>query len=133
MFMGLLVLGLASCTNDPVGRTSPVKGMVKGPDGQALKMGSVTFWPDKAKGNKSAFEAGSEIKEDGTYELFTHGKKGVPPGLYIVTIISQTVPDSTQPTKSKNLVPEKYNSKEKTDLFVEVKDDSNVTYDLTAK
>jgi hypothetical protein len=119
LVFGLFLLSFAACSRDPVGRTVPVNGKVT-VDGKALKQGSVAFWPNKDKGNNSPFEAGGQIGEDGSYEMFTKGKPGVPPGHYKVTIMAQSTADSTNPTKAKLLVPEKYTVKESTPFLIEV-------------
>ncbi len=131
-FPGLLVLCLASCGSDPVGKTVPVKGKIT-VDGKALTKGSVAFWPDEAKGNKSTFTPGAQVGEDGSFELYTNMKRGAPPGHYKVTVMAQTESDSTAPTKSKLLVPEGVTKKETTTLLVEVTEDPAKTYDLAVK
>jgi hypothetical protein len=115
---GLFLLSFAAC-GDSIGRTVPVKGKVT-VNGQPLKQGSVAFWPNKEKGNNSPLEAGGQISEDGSYEMFTKGKPGVPPGHYKVTVMAQSTVDSTNPTKAKVLVPEKYTLKDSTPFLIEV-------------
>jgi hypothetical protein len=128
-----LTAGIVGCGSDSVGKTYPVKGKVT-VNGKALTRGSVAFWPDASKGNASKLEAGGDIKEDGTYELFTSGKRGAPPGAYKVTIAAQTEADSTKPDKAKSLVPEAYTGKETTTLFIEVVESpSPNAYDLVVK
>ena len=117
--LGFLLVSVSAC-NDPVGRVVPVKGKVA-VNGKALKTGSITFWPDESKGNKSQFEAGGTIGEDGSYELFTKERKGAPPGAYKVTIVAQEIPDATKPEKAPpSLVPAVYNDKKTTTLTKEV-------------
>jgi hypothetical protein len=133
LVVGFALLVPAGCAGDPVGRTVPVKGKVT-VNGQPLKQGSVTFWPDDAKGNKLAFEPGGSIASDGSYELFTHGKPGAPPGAYKVTVTAQTVVDSTKPTTAKQLVPEQYTTKDKTKLGIDVVENPAAgAYDLNLK
>jgi hypothetical protein len=131
--LGTVMLVVAGCTSDPVGRTVPVKGKVT-VGGQPLKLGSVTYWPNEAKGNTSKMEAGATINEDGTYELFTKGKAGAPPGAYKVTVVAQPIPDSTKPTQSKSLVSSTYGSRDTTPLLIEVVENpAPGAYDLTVK
>jgi hypothetical protein len=119
----LIALGclcLSSCgSGDSIGRTYPVKGKVT-VNGEPLKLGTLTFWPNAAKGSKSSPEAAGQIAEDGSYELYTKGKAGALLGSYKVTVVAQTIPDSTTPEKAKLLVPEKYTNRETTPLVIEV-------------
>jgi hypothetical protein len=126
--LGLALLPLCACNTDPIGRTVPVKGKVL-INNKALSGGSVAFWPNKDKGNNSAFEAGGQIGPDGTYEIFTRGKPGVPPGHYKVTVVSQAETDSLKPTKAKLLVPEACTDPKTTPFLIEVIDEPK-TYDL---
>jgi hypothetical protein len=120
--VGMLCLGAAACSNDPIGRTVPVRGEVTF-DGKPLGQGSLAFWPDAEKGNKADFEAGAEIGPDGTYELSTRGRTGAPPGAYKVTVAAQ-VPMNPKDrySRPKLLVPEIYTDKNTTPLRVEVVD-----------
>jgi hypothetical protein len=131
--LGAMTLILVGCSSDPVGRTVPVKGKVT-VGGQPLKQGSVTFWPNESKGNKSTMEAGASVNEDGTYQLFTKGKAGAPPGPYKVTVAAQTQVDSTKPMQAKSLVPSSYNTRESTPLLIDVVENpAPGAYDLTVK
>jgi hypothetical protein len=128
---GLLLLNLAACGTKE--NLIAVKGQVINDDGKPVKEGSVAIFPNKDKGNNSSVEASGEIK-DGTYEAYTKGTKGVPPGHYKVTVMSQTIADSTTPTKAKVLVPEKFTKRETTTLLIEVKDSAAAgAYDLNLK
>jgi hypothetical protein len=128
----LLFLGLTGC-GDSIGHTVPVKGKVT-VDGKALSKGSVTFWPNKEKGNNSQHEAGGQISEDGSYEVYTKGKAGIPPGHYKVTVVAQTDADNTAPTKVKLLVPQKYTKAETTPLLIEVVENpASGAYNLDVK
>jgi hypothetical protein len=131
-FRIILVCGslcLPACSTDPVGRTYPVKGKVY-LDGVLLKGGSVGFFPADYEG-APALEAGSRIKEDGTYELSTRGKPGALLGRYKVTVIWQTKVESSRPGDVKSLVPQRYTNKETTPLEVEViENQEDGKYDL---
>ena len=121
-FQIILVCGslcLPACNPDPIGKTYPVKGKVY-LDGVLLKAGSVAFFPaDKGEG-APAFEAGSRIKQDGTYELSTRGKPGALLGSYKVTVVSQTKVEPNRAGDVVSLVPKEYTNKETTPLRVEV-------------
>jgi hypothetical protein len=57
----------------------PVSGKVT-VGGKALTKGSVSYRPDKARGNTNPAEPYGEITADGTYTLYTNKKKGAPAG-----------------------------------------------------
>lgn len=116
--VGILLLGVAACTHDPIGRTVPVKGKVT-LNGKPLTTGSVVFWPDEENGNTGSFEAGAQINKEGAFDLFTHGKHGAPPGAYRVTVMAQEPIDKKSPyAKRSLLVPEVYTKKDETPLRV---------------
>jgi hypothetical protein len=121
-FQIILVCGslcLPACNPDPIGKTYPVKGKVY-LGGVLLKAGSVAFFPaDQAEG-APAFEAGSRIKQDGTYELSTRGKPGALRGSYKVTVVLQTKVEPNRAGDAVSLVPKEYTNKETTPLRVEV-------------
>lgn len=119
LVLGCLCLAFAACSKDEIGKTLPVKGKVT-LNGKSLTAGSVTFWPNEAKGNKSPHEGGGTIGADGTYEAYTKGKSGLPPGHYQVTIAANIEADSTKPLDAKSLVPSKYSNKISTPILVEV-------------
>jgi hypothetical protein len=134
IFFGFLLLTLAACGGNKVGHVVPVSGKVINADGSPLKDGSVAFFPNKDKGNTSTHEAGGTINADGTYEAYTKGSKGVPPGHYKVTVMAQSIADSTTPTKAKVLVPEKFTKRETTTLLIEVVESPAAgAYDLKLK
>jgi hypothetical protein len=72
------------CNQGPA--LTPVSGTITGADGKPLSVGSVTFIPDKDKGNKAAVSPVGQVDATGKYEMFTNGKKGAPVGAYKVTI-----------------------------------------------
>jgi hypothetical protein len=83
-----LSLGQAGC-GDPygVGPTVPVVGKVT-VDGQPVKAGTISFRPDKSKGNTSVHEPYGEIDAEGNYKLFTGKKAGAPVGWYKVAVFA---------------------------------------------
>jgi len=112
----------SGCTDDAIGRTSAVKGTVSVGD-QPLKGGSVTYWPDEAKGNKSKLEAAGTVTDSGSYELSTRGKPGAVVGWYKVTVAPAVPADNKNPVATgKAPFDATYTTKEKTPLSVEVSD-----------
>jgi hypothetical protein len=81
-------LGSAGCGHaDGVGPTVPVVGKVAA-DGQPVKAGTVSFRPDKSRGNTSVHEPYGEIDSQGNYRLFTGKKEGAPVGWYRVAVFA---------------------------------------------
>jgi hypothetical protein len=132
--LGVQLLCLTACGSDSVGRTVPVRGKVT-VDGAPLKEGSVVYWPNANKGNQSPLEAVGQIKEDGTYELLTRGKPGARPGSYKVTVTAQhKLNPNDVYSKTKQLAPQMYTTKETTTLVIEVVESPGPTaYDLDLK
>jgi hypothetical protein len=81
-------LASAGC-GDPygVGATVPVVGKVTA-DGQPVKAGTVSFRPDKSRGNTTVHEPYGEIDSQGNYKLFTGKKAGAPVGWYRVAVFA---------------------------------------------
>lgn len=108
---------LAGCRDDSgVGKTVPVVGVVS-VDNKPVPAGSVSFRPDKAKGNESRHEPAGDIDAQGRYKLYTAGKEGAPPGWYKVAVISAE-PDAYPPKKL--YAPPKYGDIATSGLSVEV-------------
>lgn len=102
------------------GKLVPVVGKVT-LDGEPLKTGSVSFRPDKAKGNETLHEPGGEIDETGTYKLFTASKEGAPPGWYKVIVTSAEPIDPNNPYAiTKSYIDNRYNAVETSGLAFEV-------------
>jgi hypothetical protein len=127
-------LALVGCGGSGVGPTAPVSGKVTYKD-KAVTTGSLSFWPAEAKGNKSKHVPGSPIKDDGSYELWTKGTKGAPPGWYKVIIVAQAPKDkNNEYSVPKSLIPEVYLKVETSPLWVEVVDNPPPgAYDFTLK
>src|SRR5262245_47804404 len=83
-----LVLGSAGC-RDPhgVGKTVPVVGKVTA-GGEPVKAGTISFRPDKSKGNTSEHEPYGTIDAEGNYKLFTGKKEGASVGWYRVGVFA---------------------------------------------
>jgi hypothetical protein len=78
----LALLSSAGCR--PEFTFTPVRGRVTLKDGTPVTRGIVTFFPDKA--NKLQLSPNGRIGPDGTYEVNTANKSGVPVGSYVVGI-----------------------------------------------
>jgi hypothetical protein len=65
----------------PAEKLVPVRGTVT-LGGKPWSIGEVGFFPDAAKGNTIGKAAVGVIGVDGSYQLFTGGKAGAPPGWY---------------------------------------------------
>lgn len=102
-------------------------------DGEPLKTGSVSFRPDKARGNETLHEPGGEIDETGNYKLYTAGKEGAPPGWYKVIVASAEPIDPNNPYAiTKSYIDNRYNSVDSSGLAFEVVEKpAPGAYDLT--
>src|SRR4051794_37539847 len=119
-FQIIVVCGLMclpACSPDSIGKTYPVKGKVY-LDDVLLKAGSVAYFPADQGEGAPAFEAGSRIKQDGTYELSTRGKPGALLGNYKVTVVLQSKVEPNRAGDVVSLVPKEYTNKETTPLKV---------------
>ena len=88
------LLGLAGCggggTEGPP-PLYPVTGKVTF-DGNPVTVGTVTFEPDEAKGNKSKYTAAGMIDSSGSYKLATGTQEGAPLGWYKVSVSPHGMP-----------------------------------------
>ena len=94
-------------------------------DDAPLKAGTVTFHP--VSGGPAAI---GEIDSDGRYKVNVGDGKRLPPGEYVVTVLSNEPPKipadpATAPMPGKRITPEKYSDVAKSDLKVTVKTGSN--------
>ncbi len=106
-------------------------------DGKLLPVGSVSFRPDAAKGNKSMHVPNGDISAEGNYELITLGEKGAPPGWYKVLVFADANTLATggappvHPLPPKWMMNVKYTSEKTTNLSIEVVDKAApAAYDL---
>jgi len=93
--------------------------------------GTVTFYPDAAKGNKAKLQYPplGTIK-DGKYSVGSGKQEGTPAGWYKVTVTA-IIPSKEPYGVPTSLINEQFNSPEKTPLGVEVKPDAAPgAYDL---
>lgn len=79
---GLTAVLLAGCSSEFT--YVPVGGKVTLKSGKPVTDGSVMLLPDKE--NKLRKSAVGKIKSDGTYDLDTEGRSGVPIGSYIALV-----------------------------------------------
>jgi hypothetical protein len=129
LFVVLVAAVLACGCGDGSGKVLPVQGTVT-LEKEPLAKGTITFHPDKSKGNNATVTPVGTI-ENGKYSLATRSKEGAPPGWYKVTITS-TVPSNPKDEYSvpKSVISEKYNDPSKSGLTAEVKEGKS-TYDFT--
>jgi hypothetical protein len=114
--------GVLSGCGGPAEDLVPVTGQVT-LDGKPLKVGSVSFRPDAARGNTSLHHPTSEIDAEGSYTLVSAGKKGAPPSWYRVLVFAdENVQPGTpaHPVAPRWLVPAHYTDEKTTPLSVEV-------------
>jgi hypothetical protein len=107
------------------GQQVPVKGKITLGD-KPLKLkdpqkGSVTFYPDKDKGNTSTGLPVGELNAEGEYELSWNGKPGAPTGWYKVVVVANEPTNPKDPYSiPRPLVNRKWADEKTTDLSVEV-------------
>jgi hypothetical protein len=107
--------------------TVPVTGRIT-VDGEPLAGGTATveFRADKSKGNQTPYTPVGHVHSDGTYTLVTSGKKGAPPGWYVVIVAAYERPKDDKRhnfTPAKNyrlLVNRKYGDPKTSGLKIEV-------------
>jgi len=108
----------------------PVSGKVTA-GGELIKKGSVSFRPDGSKGNKTLHAPTGDIGADGTYQLYTIGKPGAPPGWYKVIVFADANPNPRPGLEPKWLHHVKYTNEGSTDVLLEVVEKAPPgTYDL---
>jgi hypothetical protein len=75
----------------PAEKLVPVVGRVT-LDGKPWTVGDVGFFPAASRGNAIGRASIGVIQPDGTYQVFTAGKPGVPSGWYKVVVWATTDP-----------------------------------------
>jgi hypothetical protein len=100
----------------------PVSGKVTHGGAAFTKKGTITFYPDKAKGNESTATGTGDLNEQGDFKIMSSGKDGIPAGWYKVTVNSQSPSNPKEPYSTpKYNLDKKYASVDTTPLEVEVK------------
>ena len=90
-------------------------------DGEPVKAGTVSFRPDKSKGNTTVHEPFGEIDSQGNYKLFTGKKEGAPVGWYRVAVFAgEPVEVGNLSGQAKWYANPKYASADTSELAVEV-------------
>ena len=113
--MASVLVALTGCSSDWGSATGTASL-----DGNRLKGGLVTFHP--AQPGPIGY---ANITADGTFKVMTGDQPGLKTGDYVVTVIEQTIPDSTTGELAKTLTPMKYADPATSDFKVTVKSGSN--------
>jgi hypothetical protein len=127
LFLGGVPWGVAGCDSSKEVPLLLVTGTVQ-VEGQPLKLGWVTFYPDAGAGNHLLWTPVAQINEDGAYEVTTNGKAGAPAGWYKVVVAAAKDPLPARPPPPREGKPwrprwlhhEKYTRPDTTDLKIEV-------------
>jgi hypothetical protein len=98
----------------------PVRGKVTLPSGTPVHNGSVTLYPDTAKGNKSKELPIGAIDGQGNFTVKTGAREGAPPGWYKVAIAAAEQTDPNNPYFTDWLIHERYINPETSRLTAEV-------------
>src|SRR5262245_39277093 len=103
-------------------------------DDQPLPMGTVTFVPDKSKGNNAKASCVGAVQADGTYSLGYEGKSGVPAGWYKVGVSASgmptTMPEMGKPMPVAPKIAGKYANPETSGISIEVPSSSGDAYTI---
>lgn len=117
----VLVLGSAALVGGCKGegeKLVPVAGLVT-VSGKAVPNGTLTFYPDAAKGNTTQHQPTGTLDAAGKFEVFvTGGRKGAPVGWYRVVVYAVDDPQPGKPNKY--WVNQKYTDRGTTPLLIEV-------------
>jgi len=108
----------------------PVRGRIT-VERKPLPKGIIGLLPDRDKGNERGQSSLGDIQPNGSFEVITAGKTGVPPGWYKVLVWATDDPNAGgnpwgpdgRPRKINWLTHSKYAAYETTDLAVEVVDE----------
>lgn len=120
----VLTLMFVGCSTPP--NLPPVSGQLLLNDQPVTtdktKTATINYHPDTSKGNTAKSIAVASVSETGQYTLSYNGKPGIPEGWYKVTVYySEPLNSKDLYSVPKQLISEKYNAKETTQLSVEVK------------
>jgi hypothetical protein len=90
---------LLGCRSEPGEKLVPVSGSAT-VNGQPVRAGNVTFYPDSEKGNKTEHQPLGVIGANGRYELSVPGgRKGAPVGWYKVVVYAVDDPQPGKPNR----------------------------------
>ena len=121
----ILLLGMVAAIgcHSTEERTVPVSGKVM-VDGKTMSLGTVTFAPDKDKGNKGTGLASGPIQPDGSYKLTYDGKEGAPAGWYKVGVnpagMPITMPEKGKPMPTAAAINSRFYSPDTSKISIEV-------------
>jgi hypothetical protein len=114
----VVLFALAGCSREEP--TFSVEGKVL-IDGQPLKVGTVIFTPDAARGNTSMHEPRGKIDENGVYRLsLTKGHPGATRGWYKISLSAQQLKDPKDRYSYVSLIPTRYTRPDTSGLEREV-------------
>jgi hypothetical protein len=119
------VLLMAGCGNaaPELPAATPVTGKILLANGQPLRSGRVTFYPE---GQVAGIEAFAEIQADGSYTLTTYKlNDGAVPGRYVVTVTPYSYKTGNLKVSDPSLIPQAYWEKDTSKLTAEVKAGEN--------
>ncbi|OWK38259.1 hypothetical protein [Fimbriiglobus ruber] len=117
--LAALVVGVVAGCGTGDGETlAPVSGVITA-NGKPVPSGTMTLYPEAAKGNASQHQPNGVIDANGRYEMYVPGsKKGAPPGWYKVVVYAVDDPQPGKPNKY--FVHKKYTDVATTPLLIEV-------------
>ncbi len=132
------MMGFLGCNAPDQEGLIPVSGTIK-LDGEAALNATVVYIP---QGNTAGHGGSGVTDATGHYQITSpHGKKGLPPGDYKVTVSRRLNPDGTPPSpnempiesQARETLPTKYSDKEKTELSVKLAADDKRSFDFDLK
>jgi len=121
----LVAVLVAGCDSEPAS-LNPVRGKVTY-HGSPLYTGTIVFTPDESRGTTASL-ARAEIRQDGTYDLWSLDVRGAKAGWYRVTIMA--VEGSAGGGVPRSLVPDKYRDPELSGLACVIKPDQENVVDF---
>jgi len=115
----MLAAALAGCADDGP-KLVPVEGAVTLSTGGPLHYGTVTFYPDPAKGNESKELPIGSLNPDGRFKLACGTRAGAPVGWYKVGVSGAEPITEDNPYNPRWLAQPRYQDPTKSGLAVEV-------------
>lgn len=130
LILTIVIVGCGTPNLPPVSGQLLLNDKVIGTD--KTKTATINFHPDASKGNMAKSIAVATVTESGKYTLSYNGKPGIPVGWYKVTVhYSEPLNPKDPYSPLKQLISEKYNSKDSSELSVEVKANASASnYEL---